>query len=48
MHRLLHRRRDVVRARGGCVRGFGEGPGHLFGGEGSVILIAREVEERWR
>jgi len=45
MNRLPHRVRDVVGARGGGVRGLEEGPGYLFGGEGSVVLIACEAEE---
>jgi len=47
--RLPHRVWDVVGARGGCVRGFGEGPGYLFGGEGGIVLIVREAQEggRW-
>jgi len=36
----------VVGARGGGVRGFGEGPGYLFGGEGGIVLIVREAEVR--
>jgi len=49
VHRLPHRVRDVVGARGGGVQGFGEGPGYLFGGEGGIVLITREAEEwgRW-
>jgi len=38
----------VVGTRGGGVRGLGKGPGDLFRGQGSVILIARESEERGR
>jgi len=45
---LPHRVWDVVGARGGGVRGFGEGPGYLLGGEGGIVLIAREAEERGR
>jgi len=48
VYRLRHRVWNVVGARGRGVRGFGEGPGYLFGGEGSVILIAREAEEQGR
>jgi len=49
MYRLPHRVRDVVGARGGGVRGLGEGPGYLFGGEGGIVLIVGEAEEwgRW-
>jgi len=39
VYRLPHRVRDVVGARGGGVRGFGKGPGYLFGGEGGIVLI---------
>ena len=45
VYRLPHRVWDVVGAWGGGVRGFGEGPGYLLGGEGSVILIACDAEE---
>ena len=45
-HRLPHRVWDVVVTRGGGVRGIGKGPGDLLRGQGSVILIAREAEER--
>jgi len=45
VYRLPHRVRDVIGARGGCVRGFGEGPGYPFGGEGGIVLIVREVEK---
>jgi len=40
----------VIGAWGGGVRGFGEGPGYLFRGEGGVVLILRVAEERarWR
>ena len=47
MYRLPHRVRDVVGARGGGIRGFGEGPGHLFGGKWGIVLMAREAE-KWR
>jgi len=32
-----------------ACRGFGEGPGYLFGGEGGVVLLVHEAEEggRW-
>jgi len=40
VYRLPHRVRDVVGARGGGVREFGEGPGYLFGGEGGIVLIS--------
>jgi len=30
VYRFPQRVRDMVRARGGGVRGFGEGPGYLF------------------
>jgi len=46
VYRLPHRVRDVVRARGGGVRGRGESSGYLFGGEGGIVLIKREAEER--
>jgi len=46
VHRLPHRVRDVVWARGGGVRGFGEGPGYLLGGEECVVFIAGEAEKR--
>jgi len=45
VYRLPYRVRDVVGARGGGVREFGEGPGYLFRGEGSVVFLAREAEE---
>jgi len=48
VYRLPHRVRDMVGARGGGVRGFGEVPGYLFGGEGGIVLVAREAEERRR
>jgi len=48
VYRLPHRVRDVVGARGGGVRGFGEGSGYLFGGEGGVVLVAHEAQERGR
>ena len=48
VYRFPHRVRDVVWARGGGVRGFGEGPGYLPGGEGCVVFIAGEAEERGR
>ena len=48
VYRLPYRVRDVVGARGGGVRGFGESPGYLLGGEGGVVLIACEAEERGR
>jgi len=48
VYQLPHRVRDVVGARGGGVRGFREGPGYLFGGEGGIVFIAREAEERGR
>jgi len=38
----------VIGARGEGVGGLGEGPGYLFGGEGGVVLMAREAEERGR
>jgi len=49
MYRMPHRARDVVGARGGGVRGFREGPGYLFGGEGGLVLVTHEAEEcgRW-
>ena len=45
---LPHRVGDVIRARGRGVREFREGPGYLFGGEGSIVLIVHEAEERGR
>ena len=36
----------MVVARGGDIRGFGEGPGYLFGGEGGIVLMACEAEKR--
>ena len=48
MYRLPDRVRDVVGARVGGVQGFGGGPGYLFGDEGGIVLIVREVEERER
>ena len=48
VHRLPHRVWDVVGTRGGGVRGLRKGPGNLLRGKGSVILIAREAEERGR
>jgi len=49
VYRLPHRVGDVVGATGGGVRGFTEGPGYHFGGEGGIVLITREAEEggRW-
>jgi len=49
MYSFPHRVRDVVRARGGRVRRFGEGPGYLFRSEGGIVLITHEAEEwgRW-
>jgi len=49
VYRLPHRVRDVIGARGGGVRGFREGPGYLFRGDGGIVLITREAEEggRW-
>jgi len=49
VYRVPHRVRDVVRSRGGGVRGFREGPGYFFGGEGGIVLVTREAEEggRW-
>ena len=38
----------MVGARGGGIRGFGEGPGYLFGGKGGIVLVARKAEERRR
>ena len=46
VHRLPNRVGDVVGTPGGGVRGFGEGPRYLFRGEGSIVLVACEVEER--
>jgi len=43
-----HRKRDVVGTRGRGVGGFGEGPGHLFGREGGIVLIVRKAEVRVR
>jgi len=48
VYRLPHRVQDVVGARGGGVRGFEEGTGYLVGGEGGIVLITREAEERGR
>jgi len=48
VYRLPYRVPDVVRARGGGVRGFGDSPGYRFGGEGSVVLVVREAEKRGR
>jgi len=48
VYRFPHGVRDVVGARGGGVRGFGEGPGYLLRGERGIVLIVREVEERGR
>jgi len=48
VYRLPHRVLDVVGAKGGGVRGFGEGPGYLFEGEGGIVLIPGEAEERGR
>jgi len=48
VHRLPYRVRDLVGTRRGGVRGLGKGPGDLLRGQGSVILIAREAEERGR
>jgi len=48
VYRLPHRVQDMVGARGGGVRGFGEGPGYLFRGEGGIVLITRKAEERAR
>ena len=46
MYRFPHRVWNVVGARGGGVREFGEGPRYLFGGEGGVVLVVHEAEER--
>jgi len=32
----------MVVAMGGGVRGLGEGPGYLFGGEGGVVVTNRD------
>jgi len=48
VYRLSHRVRDVVGARGGGVRGFGEGCRYLFGGERGVVLVVYEAQERGR
>ena len=48
VHRLPYRVWDVVGTMGGGVRGLGKDPGDLLRGQGSVILIAREAEERGR
>ena len=48
MYRFLHRVWDVVGARGGGIRGLGEGPGYLLGGERGIVLVAHEAEERGR
>jgi len=48
VYKLPHRVRDVVAARGTGVRQFGEGPIYLFGGEGGMVLIVRDAEERGR
>ena len=39
----------MVEARGGGVRGLGEGPGYLFGDQRGIVLITHEAEEwgRW-
>jgi len=49
VYRLPHRVRDVVRSRSGGVRGFREGPGYFFRGEGGIVLVTGEAEEggRW-
>ena len=46
MHRLPNSVRDVVRTRGRGVRQLGEGPRYLFKGEGGIVLVVREAEER--
>ena len=48
VYRFPHRVRDVIGARGRGVRGFREGPGYLFGGEGGIVLILHEAEEHGR
>jgi len=48
VYRLPHRIWDVVSARCGGVGGLGEGPGYLFRGEGGIVLIVLEAEERGR
>jgi len=48
VYRLPDRVRDVIGARGGGVSGFSEGPEYLFGGDGGIVLIPREVEEGGR
>ena len=48
MYALPNRVRDVVGARGGGIRGFGEGPGYFFGDEGGIVLIGPEAEEQGR
>jgi len=37
---------DVVGTRGGGIGGLGKGPGYLLRGEGGIVLVAYEVEER--
>jgi len=48
VYRLPYREWDVVRARGRGIRGLGEGPGYVFGCEGSIVLVASEAAERAR
>jgi len=46
VHPLPYRVWDVVGTRGGGIRGLGKCPGDLLRDQGSVLLIAREAEER--
>ena len=48
MNRLPYSVRHMVGAGGGGVRGFGEGPPYILGGEGRIVLIRSEAEERGR
>jgi len=48
VYRLPHRIGDVIRSRGEGVRGFGEGPGYFFRGEGGIVLVTREAEKGGR
>ena len=48
MYSLLQKIEDVVGAWRRGIRGLGEGPGYLLGGEGGIVLVARQLEERER
>jgi len=47
-HGLPNQVRDVVGARGGGICGLGKGSGYFLKGEGSLVLVVCEAEERGR